>query len=94
MPETQKEHTVGTVRPTNRPESGQEIDLDEKIPAKIKLITRTMNFIRGTEEEFSASMPGVRSESGGAGEDERGPGSAERRAAVYVARLQGRAGDH
>ena len=58
MPETQKEYIVGTVRPTNRPESGQEIDLDEKIPAKIKLLTRTMNFTRGTEEEFGASMPG------------------------------------
>src|SRR5207342_2579201 len=58
MAETQREYIVGTVRPTNRPESGQEIDLDEKIPAKIKLITRTMNFTRGTEEEFSASMPG------------------------------------
>lgn len=58
MPESQKEYIVGTVRPTNRPESGQEIDLDEKIPAKIKLITRTMNFTRGTEEEFGASMPG------------------------------------
>jgi len=58
MPETQKEYVVGTVRPTNRPESGQEIDLDEKIPAKIKFLTRTMNFTRGTEEEFSASMPG------------------------------------
>jgi maleate cis-trans isomerase len=58
MHETQKEYIVGTVRPTNRPESGQEIDLDEKIPAKIKLLTRTMNFTRGTEEEFSTSMPG------------------------------------
>src|SRR5215510_10113111 len=58
MAETQKEYVVGTVRPTNRPEAGQEIDLDEKIPAKIKFLTRTMNFTRGTEEEFSASMPG------------------------------------
>ena len=58
MPETQKEYIVGTVRPTNRPESGQEIDLDDKIPAKIKRLTRTMNFTRGTEEEFGASMPG------------------------------------
>ena len=58
MAETQREYIVGTVRPTNRPEAGQEIDLDEKIPAKIKLITRTMNFTRGTEEEFSTSMPG------------------------------------
>lgn len=58
MTDTQKEYIVGTVRPTNRPESGQEIDLDEKIPAKIKFISRTMNFTRGTEDEFSASMPG------------------------------------
>jgi maleate cis-trans isomerase len=58
MADTQKEYVVGTVRPTNRPESGQEIDLDEKIPAKIKFISRTMNFTRGTEDEFSASMPG------------------------------------
>src|SRR4030095_16554221 len=57
MPETQKEYIVGTVRPTNRPESGQEIDLDEKIPAKIKLLTRTMNFTRGPEEEFGSWMP-------------------------------------
>ncbi len=58
MTETQKEYIVGTVRPTNRPEAGQEIDLEEKIPAKIKFLTRTMNFTRGTEEEFSTSMPG------------------------------------
>jgi maleate cis-trans isomerase len=58
MADTQKEYVVGTVRPTNRPESGQEIDLDERIPAKIKFISRTMNFTRGTEDEFSASMPG------------------------------------
>ncbi len=58
MAETQKEYTVGTVRPTNRPEAGQEIDLDTKIPAKIKFLTLTMNFTRGTEDEFSASMPG------------------------------------
>ena len=58
MADTQKEYIVGTVRPTNRPESGQEIDLEEKIPAKIKFISRTMNFTHGTEDEFSASMPG------------------------------------
>ena len=50
MAETDKEYLVGTVRPTNRPEAGQEIDLDEKIPAKIKFVTLTMNFTRGTEE--------------------------------------------
>ncbi len=58
MAETKREYIVGTVRPTNRPESGQEIDLEEKIPAQIKFLTRTMNFTRGTEEEFSTSMPG------------------------------------
>ena len=56
--EYQKEYIVGTVRPTNRPEAGQEIDLDTKIPAKIKFLTLTMNFTRGTEDEFRTSMPG------------------------------------
>lgn len=58
MADTQKEYFVGTIRPTNRPEAGQEVDLDTKIPAKIKFVTLTMNFTRGTEEEFSTSMPG------------------------------------
>ena len=58
MAETQEQYFVGTVRPTNRPEAGQEVDLDTKIPAKIKFVTLTMNFTRGTEEEFSTSMPG------------------------------------
>ena len=58
MVETDKEYLVGTVRPTNRPEAGQELDLDTLIPAKIKFLSSTMNFTRGTEEEFSTSMPG------------------------------------
>lgn len=58
MAETQKEFLVGTVRPTNRPEAGQGINLDTLIPAKIKFVTLTMNFTRGTEAEFSTSMPG------------------------------------
>ena len=58
MPEIEKEYLVGTVRPTNRPEAGQEIDLDQRIPAKIKFVSLTMNFTRGTEEEFKTSMPG------------------------------------
>ncbi len=58
MAESKKEFLVGTVRPTNRPEAGQEVDLEAKIPAKIQFVTRTMNFTRGTEEEFSKSMPG------------------------------------
>ena len=58
MAETEKEYLVGTVRPTNRPEAGEELDLDTLIPAKIKFLYSTMNFTRGTEEEFSTSMPG------------------------------------
>ena len=58
MAENKRAYLVGTVRPTNRPEAGQEVDLDAKIPAKIQFVTRTMNFTRGTEDEFSTSMPG------------------------------------
>src|SRR5258706_8894559 len=58
MATNEKEYIVGTVRPTNRPEAGQELDLDTLIPAKIKFLSSTMNFTRGTEEEFSTSMPG------------------------------------
>ena len=58
MADTLKEYLVGTVRPTNRPEAGQELDLDTLIPAKIKFVYRTMNFTHGTEDEFSTSMPG------------------------------------
>jgi maleate cis-trans isomerase len=58
MAQSDKEYLVGTVRPTNRPEAGQELDLDTQIPAKIRFVSRTMNFTRGTEEEFSTSMPG------------------------------------
>ena len=58
MAEAQKEYLVGTVRPTNRPEAGQVLDLEALIPAKIKFVSLTMNFTRGTEEEFGTSMPG------------------------------------
>src|SRR5881397_4308139 len=58
MAQSETEYIVGTVRPTNRPESGQELDLEQQIPAKIKFVYLTMNFTRGTEEEFSTSMPG------------------------------------
>jgi maleate cis-trans isomerase len=63
MAQSEKEYLVGTVRPTNRPEAGQEIDLDTLIPEKIKFVTLTMNFTRGTEEEFSTSMPGYEAKS-------------------------------
>jgi maleate cis-trans isomerase len=63
MAQSEEEYLVGTVRPTNRPEAGQEIDLDTLIPEKIKFVTLTMNFTRGTEEEFSTSMPGYEAKS-------------------------------
>ena len=63
MPEIEKEYLVGTVRPTNRPEAGQEIDLDERIPATIRFVTLTMNFTRGTEDEFKTSMTGYEAKS-------------------------------
>src|SRR4029453_5549867 len=58
MTQAKKKYLVGTVRPTNRPEAGQELDLDTLIPAKIKFLSSTLNFTRGTEEEVSTSMPG------------------------------------
>lgn len=53
-----KEFIVGTVNPTNRPGAGREQNLDDKLPTGIRHIHLTMNFTRGTEEEFAASMPG------------------------------------
>lgn len=61
MAETQKEYVVGSIRATNRPGSGKEMELDDKLPRAIRLINLTMNFTRGTEEEFGASMPGYES---------------------------------
>ena len=58
MPAEEKKYIVGTVRPTNRPEAGQEIDLDKRIPAQITFLSLTMDFRRGDEEEFKSSMPG------------------------------------
>ena len=58
MPDAPREYLVGTVRPTNRPEAGRDLDLDTLIPAKIRFESLTMNFTRGTEAEFAASIPG------------------------------------
>lgn len=58
MGQTQREFVVGTVNPTNRPGAGREQQLDNKLPPSIRHISLTMNFTRGTEEEFVASMPG------------------------------------
>jgi maleate cis-trans isomerase len=57
MAETSREYLVGTVRPTSRPEAGQEVDCDTLIPAKIKFVSNSMNFTRGTEDEFRTSIP-------------------------------------
>jgi maleate cis-trans isomerase len=63
MPEKQTEFLVGVVNPTNRPEP-KEVGLDEKLPENIRFVTRTLNFTRGTEEEFAASMPAYESKVG------------------------------
>jgi maleate isomerase len=47
---------VGWISPTNRPE-GRETQLDSKIPSTIRVLNVNLNFTRGTEEEFRASMP-------------------------------------
>jgi maleate isomerase len=56
MAETNKEYLVGWISPTNRPD-GRETQLEEKMPANIRLLNVSVNFTRGTEEEFRASMP-------------------------------------
>ena len=94
MPETEKEYLVGTVRPTNRPEAGQEIDLDERIPAKIKIRNSDDEFHTGHRGRVQHVDAGLRGEVRRARKDGRAPGPAERRAAVYAARLQRRAGNH
>jgi maleate cis-trans isomerase len=33
------------------------MDLDQRLPPNIRFVNRTLNFTRGTEEEFAASMP-------------------------------------
>jgi maleate cis-trans isomerase len=58
MADGTKQYVVGTVRPTNRPEAGREIELDNAIPAPITFLALTMNFTRGDEQEFRSSMPG------------------------------------
>jgi maleate cis-trans isomerase len=58
MAEGAKQYVVGTVRPTNRPEAGQEPDLEDLIPVPINFVNVTMNFTRGDEQEFRSSMPG------------------------------------
>jgi len=52
-----REYLVGWIRPTNRPGPPPSQELDEKMPATIKLRGVNLNFTRGTEDEFRASMP-------------------------------------
>jgi maleate isomerase len=55
----QKTFLVGTISPTNRPESGtREQNLDDLIPAPIRFVSLNMNFTSGTQDEFGAAMPG------------------------------------
>jgi maleate isomerase len=56
MAETQKEYLVGVIYPTNRPEP-RETQLNDKMPAAIHYAIRALDFKRGDEEEFVASMP-------------------------------------
>ena len=56
MSETNKDYLVGWISPTNRTD-GRETQLDDKMPANIRIVNVSTNFTRGTEEEFRASMP-------------------------------------
>lgn len=58
MAESQREFLVGSVWPTNRTGELGDKELDPKLPPTIKLVHLTMDFKRGTEDEFAASMPG------------------------------------
>jgi len=56
---TQKSFLVGTISPTNRPNSGGDAqELEERLPASIRFVSLNMNFTRGTQEEFGAAIPG------------------------------------
>jgi len=56
MAETQKEYFIGVINATNRPEP-KETQLNDKMPATIRYASRTLDFKRGDEQEFAASMP-------------------------------------
>lgn len=55
MTEIQREYVVGWISPTNR-SGGRERQLDDKLPPAIRHISLSLNFTRGTEEEFGAAM--------------------------------------
>ncbi len=56
MAETQKEYFIGVINATNRPEP-PETQLNDKMLAAIRYARCTLDFKRGDEEEFAASMP-------------------------------------
>lgn len=58
MAAEERTYLVGNIRPTNRPETRADPGLNDKLPAAVKMVTLTMNFTRGTEDEFTTSMPG------------------------------------
>jgi maleate isomerase len=60
MAENPRHYTVGWISPTDRPE-GRETQLDDKLPSNIRTISLSLNFTRGTEEEFGAAIPAYES---------------------------------
>lgn len=56
MAEIKQQFLVGLISPTNRSD-GRETQIEDKIPANIRVANATVNLTRGTEEEFRASMP-------------------------------------
>lgn len=60
MAENPRHYTVGWISPTDRP-GGKETHLDDKLPSNIRVVSLSLNFTRGTEEEFGAAMPAYES---------------------------------
>lgn len=60
MAENPRHYTVGWISPTDRP-GGKDSHLDDKLPSNIRVVSLSLNFTRGTEEEFGAAMPAYES---------------------------------
>lgn len=56
MAQTHEQYFIGVINATNRPEP-RETQLNDKMPATIRYASRTVDFKRGDEAEFAASMP-------------------------------------
>jgi maleate isomerase len=52
------QYLVGSVWPTNRTGVLGDTELDPKLPPSIRFVHLSMEFARGNQEEFRASMPG------------------------------------